>query len=234
MSTTGNEYEQPGVNYPDREDAGGATDTPGTDDAVRDEQADTAPAMGEPGPDAQPARAWTESSGQETAAAGQAPTAAGTGSASDAADQEQPAAGQAGGAAATGPSEGALSGEPSHEAVGIGVVDDADHHGHDAGRDTLTVSEAQRTPGALGTEQEQRLPAMAQNNASDVDKVAGIVVQTRSDVGGEPMERIAEVLRQRLTQAGVELPEHDIEELARQVSTGDADGPADPGRDSSA
>ena len=24
MSTTGNEYEQPGVNYPDREDAGGA------------------------------------------------------------------------------------------------------------------------------------------------------------------------------------------------------------------
>ena len=90
MSTTGNEYEQPGVNYPDREDAGGATDTPGTDDAVRDEQADTAPAMGEPGPDAQPARAWTESSGQETAA-GQAPTAAGTGSASDAADQEQPA-----------------------------------------------------------------------------------------------------------------------------------------------
>ncbi|WP_347976647.1 hypothetical protein [Microbacterium sp. ProA8] len=229
MSTTGNEYEQPGVNYPDREDGGGATETPGSDDAVRDQQTDTAPAMGEPGPDAQPAQAWTESSGQETAA-GQTPMAAGV----DAAAQEQPAAGQAGGAAATGPSEGALSGEPSHEAVGIGVVDAADHHGHDAGRDTLTVSEAQRTPGALGSEQEQRLPAMAQNNASDVDKVAGIVVQTRSDVGGEPLERIAEVLRQRLTQAGVELPEHDIEELARQVSTGDADGPADSGRGPSA
>ncbi|KAF2412470.1 hypothetical protein B1729_15025 [Microbacterium sp. B35-04] len=232
MSTTGNEYEQPGVNYPDREDAGGATETPGDDDAVRDQQTDTAPAMGEPGPDAQPARAWTESSGQETA--GQTPTASGTGAASNAAGQEQSAAGQAGGAAAAGPSEGALSGEPSHEAVGIGVVDDADHHGSDAGRDTLTVSEAQRTPGALGTEQEQRLPAMAQNNASEVDKVAGIVVQTRSDVGGEPLERIAEVLRQRLTQAGVELPEHDIEELARQVSTGDADGPADSGRGPSA
>ena len=229
MSTTGNEYEQPGVNYPDRGDGGGATETPGNDDAVRDQQTDTAPAMGEPGPDAQPAQAWTESSGQETAA-GQTPMAAGV----DAAAQEQPAAGQAGGAAATRPSEGALSGEPSHEAVGIGVVDAADHHGHDAGRDTLTVSEAQRTPGALGSEQEQRLPAMAQNNASDVDKVAGIVVQTRSDVGGEPLERIAEVLRQRLTQAGVELPEHDIEELARQVSTGDADGPADSGRGPSA
>ena len=233
MSTTGNEYEQPGVNYPDRGDGGGAAKTPGSGDAVRDEQADTAPAMGEPGPDAQPSQAWTESSGQETSAA-QSPAAAGTGSAAEATGQDQQADGQARGAAATGPSEGAHSGEPSHEAVGVGVVDAADHHGHDAGRDTLTVSEAQRTPGALGTEQEQRLPAMAQNNASDVDKVAGIVVQTRSDVGGEPLERIAEVLRQRLTQAGIELPEHDIEELARQVSTGDADGPADPGRDASA
>ena len=200
MSTTGNEYEQPGVNYPDREDGGGATQTPGDEDAVRDQQSDTAPAMGEPSPDAQPTQAWTESSGQETA--GQTPTAAGTGAASDEAGQRQPTAGQAGGAAATRPSEGALSGEPSHEAVGIGVVDDADHHGSDAGRDTLTVSEAQRTPGALGTEQEQRLPAMAQNNASEVDKVAGIVVQTRSDVGGEPLERIAEVLRQRLDSGG--------------------------------
>ena len=232
MSTTGNEYEQPGVNYPDREDAGGAAKTPGGDDAARDEQTGAAPAMGEPSPDAAPEQAWTESSGQETSA--QTPTAAGGESAAEATGEEQPADGRAGGAAATGPSEGALSGEPSHEAVGIGVVDDADHHGHDAGRDTLTVSEAQRTPGALGSEQEQRLPAMAQNNASDVDKVAGIVVQTRSDVGSEPLERIAEVLRQRLTQAGVELPEHDIEELARQVSTGDADGPADPGRDASA
>ena len=28
MSTTGNEFEQPGVNYPDREDAHGALDAP--------------------------------------------------------------------------------------------------------------------------------------------------------------------------------------------------------------
>ena len=123
--------------------------------------------------------------------------------------------------------------EPSHEAVGIGVVDGDDHHGHDEGRDTLTASQAQQTPGGLGTEQEQRLPAMSQNNASDVDKVAGIVAQTRSDVGTEPLERIAEVLRQRLSQSGVDLPDNDIEELARQVSTGDADSPAQPGRDTS-
>ena len=31
MSTTGNEFEQPGVNYPDRDDAAGATPSPGDD-----------------------------------------------------------------------------------------------------------------------------------------------------------------------------------------------------------
>lgn len=181
MSTTGNEYEQPGVNYPDRKDADGATDTPAANEPVREEKP-AAPALGEPAPDAEPAGAWNEAPDQ---------------------------------------------GEPSHEAVGIGVIDDGDHHGHDEGRDTVTASQAQRTPGALGTEQEQRLPAMAQNNAADVDKVAGIVAQTRADVGTEPLERIAEVLQQRLSQAGVDLPEHDVEELARQVQTGDADSPAE-------
>jgi len=123
--------------------------------------------------------------------------------------------------------------EPSHEAVGVGVLDDgADHHGQDGARDTMSAGEAQRTPGALGTEQEQRLPAMAQNNASETEKVSGIVAQTRQDVGTEPLERIADVLRQRLGDAGVDLPDSDVQELARQVSTGDADGPARPGRDS--
>ena len=118
--------------------------------------------------------------------------------------------------------------EPSHEAVGIGVVgseEGTDHHGQDGGRETLTVGEAQRTPGALGAEQEQRLPAMAQNDASAVDKVAGIVAQTRSDVGTESVERIEQVLRQRLEQSGVDLPDDEIRELAQQVSTGDAASP---------
>lgn len=193
MSTTGNEYERPGVNYPDREDAEGATDTPGEGDPKRDEAPAAPPTMGEPNADAGEPPAWNEGSSQGAPAAdGVAPPAP----------------------------------EPSHEAVGIGVVDDgADHHGHDDGRDTLTVSEAQHTPGALGTEQEQRLPAMSQNNASDVDKVAGIVAQTRADVGTESLDRIAEVLRQRLDQSGIDLPDGDVQELARQVSTGDAESP---------
>jgi hypothetical protein len=118
--------------------------------------------------------------------------------------------------------------EPSHEAVGIGVVDSAggsDHHGQDEGRETLTASEAQRTKGGLGSEQEQRLPAMAQNDATSVDKVAGIVAQTRQDIGSESVDRIAEVLTQRLEQSGVPLPESEVRELAHQISTGDAAAP---------
>ena len=207
MSTTGNEYERPGVNYPDREDADGAAETPGAADPARDEAPAAPPTMGEPAEDSGEPPAWTEGSSQGSPAATD-------GNAAAPADGAGPADGVAAPAA-----------EPSHEAVGVGVVDGADHHGHDAGRDTLTVSEAQRTPGALGSEQEQRLPAMAQNNASDLDKTAGIVAQTRQDVGTESLERVAEVLRQRLEQAGVPVTDADIDELAHQVWTGDAEGP---------
>ena len=103
-----------------------------------------------------------------------------------------------------------------------------DHHGQDEGRDTLSAGEAQRTPGGLGTEHEQTMPAMAQNNASEMDKVSGIVDQTRADVGTESIDRIADVLRQRLDQSGIDLPDSDIEELARRVSTGTGNGPTEP------
>ena len=102
--------------------------------------------------------------------------------------------------------------EPSHVAVGIGVTDSpdsADHHGQDNGRDTLSVGEA-------------HLPGMAQNDASEIEKVSGIVAQTRADVGTESIERIAEVLAQRLEQSGIDLPDSDVQELAQLVSTGDA------------
>ena len=163
MSTTGNEYDNPGGNYPDRQDADAAA----------------------PGPEQ---------------------------------EREQTASSAA-------PGE-----EPSHQAVGIGVIDTpegTDHHGQDEGRDTLSAGEAQRTPGGLGTEQEQRLPAMAQNDASEIDKVSGIVAQTRADVGTEPVDRIADVLRQRLEQSGIDLPDSEIQELAHQVSTSDAKSPTE-------
>jgi hypothetical protein len=119
----------------------------------------------------------------------------------------------------------------SHEAIGIGVVDSdagGDHYGQDEGRETLTAGQAQREPGGLGSEQEQRLPAMSQNDASTVDKVSGIVAQTRQDLGTESVERIAQVLSQRLEQSGIPLPDSDVDELARQISTGDAAAPDQP------
>lgn len=197
MSTTGNEYEQPGVNYPDREDADGARATPATGEPTRDDTPSSPdelpggePVGGEPADDAT----------ERNEAAGDPP-------------ENAPAP---------------VGDEPTHVATGIGVVDDgADHHGQDGGRETVSAGEAQRTPGALGTEQEQRLPAMAQNDASSVEKVSGIVAQTRADVGTEPVERITEVLHQRLEQAGVDLPDDHIAELAQQVSTGDAKSPTE-------
>jgi hypothetical protein len=97
------------------------------------------------------------------------------------------------------------------------------HQGQDGGRDTLTAGQSQHEAG-LGAEQEQRLPAMSQNNASESEKVSGIVAQTRSDLAAthpEP-ERVVEVLSQRLSQAGIELPDQEIQELARRITTGDA------------
>lgn len=196
MSTTGNEFEQPGVNYPDRGDASGATGTPGTEEPTRDGAATPAPTSG------------GHLEAADEGASGAPMTADGP------AQDAEPAA--------------AAAAEPSHEAVGIGVMgsaDGQDHHGQDEGRDTLTVGEAQRQKGGLGTEQEQRLPAMSQNDASAIDKVAGIAAQTRADVGTEPVGRIAEVLQQRLDQAGVDLPAADVDELANQIATGDAASP---------
>ncbi len=93
-----------------------------------------------------------------------------------------------------------------------------DHHGQDGGRDTLTAGEAQR---ALDGEQEQRLPAMSQNNASEVDKVAGIVAQTRMDIATQGREQVVHVLRQRLEQIGIDLSDAEVEELADQITVGE-------------
>lgn len=210
MSTTGNEYERPGVNYPDREDADGATDTPEQGDPVRDEETTPPPTLGEPAPGSEPAQAWNEADGQA------APTGGADAQTAPSTETDTPAQAP----------EGAAESEPSHEAVGIGVIDDgADHHGQDLGRDTLTVSEAQNTKNGLGAEQEQRLPAMAQNNASDVDKVAGIVAQTRQDIGTGSEEEVTHILKQRLEQSGVPLPDSDVAELVKQIRTGDAETP---------
>ncbi|HWL78453.1 hypothetical protein [Microbacterium sp.] len=72
----------------------------------------------------------------------------------------------------------------------------------------------------LDPEQAQDTPMLAQNEASEVDKVAGIVVQTRSDVGDKSIDEIAHVLRQRLNDSSIELPDSEVQELAKQIATG--------------
>lgn len=69
---------------------------------------------------------------------------------------------------------------------------------------------------------EQNEPIMDQHQAPDTDKIAGIVVQTRSDVGTETPERIIEVLRQRFADAGLDVSDEETADLAQQIATGDA------------
>lgn len=112
--------------------------------------------------------------------------------------------------------------EPSHEAVGIGVI-----HDDPAGESTAPAAAlpgSAADPAAddvLDGDQERRLPTMSHDPAT-LETVSGVVAQTRQDTGTAPLERIVEVLRERLEQAGVELGDAELEELARQVSTGDS------------
>jgi hypothetical protein len=140
MSNTGNEYEQPGINYPDREDIDGVE--PDEGEPMRDDDATQRPA-------------------------------------------------------------GA----------------DADHHGQDGGRDTLTASEAQHT-GGLGSGETQDLPAMSQNNATAEEKIAGIVMQSRQDVATGTREPVEDMLRQRLDDAGIEVSDEFVAQLADRVRAG--------------
>lgn len=64
-------------------------------------------------------------------------------------------------------------------------------------------------------------PLMDVDNADVTDQVAGIVVQTRADVGKESEERIREVLAQRLADAEITLDEAEIADLAHQVAKGE-------------
>lgn len=64
----------------------------------------------------------------------------------------------------------------------------------------------------------QHLPRMAQNAPTAEEEFAGIVAQTKADVGlGIPDGRIPDILRQRLDDAGIAYDDDTIDELARRV-----------------
>lgn len=92
--------------------------------------------------------------------------------------------------------------EPSHVAQGIGVIDDGGF--------------APSSP--QGTQDE---PRMDHDEVGDLDKIAGIVVQTRADLGTATEDRIAEVLGQRFRDADLDVSDEETADLAHQIATGE-------------
>ncbi|MCM3502704.1 hypothetical protein M3667_12565 [Microbacterium sp. P26] len=65
---------------------------------------------------------------------------------------------------------------------------------------------------------EQSEPTMDTHPTDDEARIAGVVVQTRADVGDKSQERIAEVLRQRFADVGLDLGDDRIRALAAEVA----------------
>jgi hypothetical protein len=77
----------------------------------------------------------------------------------------------------------------------------------------------ERTAVAPG-EEVQDEPVLAQNNATTQEKLDGIAAQTRVDLRDESHERYEEVLRQRLSDAEIQLTDDEVSDLARRSSGG--------------
>ncbi len=60
-------------------------------------------------------------------------------------------------------------------------------------------------------------PVMDQHPVTRKDKVDGIVAQTRADVGDAGAGRVADVLRQRLADAGIETDDEELDRLTERV-----------------
>lgn len=64
----------------------------------------------------------------------------------------------------------------------------------------------------------QDAPAMDMHDTDDEQRIAGIVAQTRADVGDRSEERIADVLRQRFADIGLEVGDDRVRALAAEVA----------------
>lgn len=65
---------------------------------------------------------------------------------------------------------------------------------------------------------EQSEPAMDTHPTDDEARIQGVVVQTRADVGDKSEQRIADVLRQRFTEVGLDLGDDRIRALAAEIA----------------
>jgi len=90
-------------------------------------------------------------------------------------------------------------------------VGGAVNHSDDAER-----SADEGTAGYPGRTQDE--PVLQQNQATDQERIDGIVAQTRADLGDESDERYAEVLRQRLEDSGIPMSDEDRQRLAQRAN----------------
>lgn len=67
---------------------------------------------------------------------------------------------------------------------------------------------------------EQSEPMMDTHSTDDGARIAGVVVQTRADVGDKSEDRIVEVLRQRFADIGLDLGDDRLRALAAEVAGG--------------
>ncbi|MBD3940391.1 hypothetical protein IF188_01590 [Microbacterium sp. NEAU-LLC] len=124
--------------------------------------------------------------------------------------------------------------QPDHEAVGVGVIRDPRPHADAAEGDGVAEGDGMDTADArtseqpLDASQDDRLPGLSRDDPAELETITGVVAQTRQDTGTAPADRIVHVLRERLGQVGVDVSGAELDELARQISAGDADENSEP------
>lgn len=67
-----------------------------------------------------------------------------------------------------------------------------------------------------GTTQDE--PALAQNVATEMERLGGVVQQVRADVGGESLEIVEKSLRRRLSDVGISVADDEVTALARDIA----------------
>jgi len=72
--------------------------------------------------------------------------------------------------------------------------------------------------GTQGDEPTQDGPALAQNAASDQDRLDGLVAQMHADLTGADAATVEQALRHRLTDIGLDLDEGEIQALVARIS----------------
>jgi len=93
-------------------------------------------------------------------------------------------------------------------------------NGGEAPEDSVGGAVHQVSGKSTGPEEVQSEPVLEQNSASLDEKLDGIAAQTRVDLGAESQDRYEEVLRQRLSDADIQLTDDDISAIARRSSPG--------------